>query len=231
MSLRDDVQAAHLMRFFKTGKGEYGEGDSFLGIRVPQTRAIVREYRKEAHLSDAEALIASPWHEIRLAGFLLLIELAERARRDKDETARRTVIDKYLSLIPQGNNWDLVDVVAPKLLGSWIADHPGDESLLHELATMDGQLWHQRVAIVSTWTLIRHGRYDATFTIAEQFLTHPHDLIHKATGWMLREAGKHGGLPQLISFLDTHASRMPRTMLRYSLEKLPAPVRASYMRR
>lgn len=231
MALRDDAQAAHLMRFFKTGKGEYGEGDRFLGLRVPQTRAIVGEYRNDAQLSDAEALIASPWHEIRLAGFLLLIELAQRARRTKDETARRAIVDRYLSLIHRGNNWDLVDVIAPKLLGQWIADHPEDEHLLYQLAAMEGQLWHQRVAIVSTWTLMRHDRYDATFTIAERFLTHPHDLIHKATGWMLREAGKHGALPRLMRFLDTHATRMPRTMLRYSLEKLPATVRASYMSR
>ena len=229
MALRDDAQAKHLMRFFKTGKGDYGEGDLFLGLRVPQTRAIVREYRKDAKVSDAEALISSPWHEIRLAGFLMLIELMQRARRAKDESARRAIVDLYLSLIHRGNNWDLVDVIAPKLLGQWIVDHPEDEHLLYQLAAMEGRLWHQRVAIVSTWTLLRHGRYDATFTIAERFLTHPHDLIHKATGWMLREAGKHGALPRLLGFLDTHAARMPRTMLRYSLEKLPAPLRTHYM--
>ncbi len=219
----DAVQAAHLCRFFKTGKGEYGEGDRFLGIRVPATRSIVREFRKEVEIADIDRLLMSGWHEIRLAGFLLLVELFKRSK-DK-----RPVVDYYLSVIDRGNNWDLVDLVAPKILGEWLLAHPRERSLLYELAGMDGSLWHQRVAVVACWTLIRGGEFGDTLRLAELLMGHKHDLIHKATGWMLREVGKRGGMPELLSFLDRHAARMPRTMLRYSIEKLSMEERARYM--
>ncbi len=219
----DAVQAAHLCRFFKTGKGEYGEGDRFLGIRVPATRSIVREFRQEVEIADIDRLLMSGWHEIRLAGFLLLVEIFKRSK-DK-----RPVVDYYLSVIDRGNNWDLVDLVAPKILGEWLLAHPRERSLLYELAGMDGSLWHQRVAVVACWTLIRGGEFGDTLRLAELLMGHKHDLIHKATGWMLREVGKRGGMPELLLFLDRHAARMPRTMLRYSIEKLSMEERARYM--
>lgn len=228
-SLADPTQALHLMRFFKTGPGQYGEGDRFLGLRVPQTRAIVKEYKALAVRNDVKMLTASPWHEERLAGFLLLIEIYRTHRRRRQDSECRDDIDLYLSLIDRGNNWDLVDVVAPKLLGQHLLDHPGERHLLDVLATMEGCLWHQRVAMVSTWTLIRAGEYDDTLRLAGMLLAHSHDLMHKAVGWMLREVGKRGGLRELLLFLDRHASSMPRTALRYALEHQPVAVRAHYL--
>lgn len=229
LALANPSEAKHLMRFFKTGKGEYGEGDTFLGIRVPTSRAIVKEYKKEVTPEDIPTLLASKYHEIRLVGFLLLIELYNQAKQRKNQTEMRGIINYYLSVIGRGNNWDLVDVVAPKLLGSWISMHPQEAYLLYELVSMTGQLWHQRVAIVATLTLIRDGNYKHTLCLAEQLLTHPHDLIHKAVGWMLREVGKHGGKEELLCFLNRHAPAMPRTMLRYSIEHFSADERRLYM--
>lgn len=225
LELRDDTEARHLMRFFRCAPGEYGEGDMFLGIRVPVTRSIVREYRRDAVLEDALRLTESHWHEIRLAGFLLMIEVYKRNKGG----CKRHVIDSYLSILGRGNNWDLVDVVAPKLLGDWIVNNREDERMLYELAEMDGQLWHQRVAMVTNWQLIRNGIHKPAIRIAERFLDHPHDLIHKASGWMLREIGKRD-LAELLEFLNQHAPDMPRTMLRYAIEKLDEPQRRRYMR-
>ncbi len=225
----DEAQARHLMRFFKCGPGEYGEGDRFLGIRCPQTREIVKKYRHEAELSDTLRLVESPWHEIRLAGFLLMIEIFNRYRKKKDESGMRTAVACYLESIPKGNNWDLVDMVAPKILGVWLIDHPEERELLDRFADREDSLWHQRVAVVTNWMLIRDGVYDDTFRIAEKMLHHPHDLIHKATGWMLREVGKRGGMSLLLDFLNRYATTMPRTMLRYAIEKFPEPLRQHYL--
>ncbi|MDE6127303.1 MAG: DNA alkylation repair protein [Muribaculaceae bacterium] len=226
VSMGDNAQAAHLARFFKTGKGEYGEGDRFLGIRVPQTRELVKEYRRVAEIEDVSRLLLSPWHEIRLAGFLLLVELYKRAKSDKD---KRHVVDFYLSVLHRGNNWDLVDVVAPKILGLWLVRHPEERGVLYELAAMDGCLWHQRTAVVACWSIIREGDYEDTLRLSEMLMTHSHDLIHKATGWMLREAGKRRGKAELLTFLDRYADKMPRTMLRYAIERLTDEERRHYM--
>lgn len=227
--MADDVQARHLMRFFKTGPGEYGEGDLFLGIRVPATRALVKEYRKNVSIADVNAMIASPYHEIRLAALLSLTEIYIRSKRARDVKLRCHVVDCYLGLIDRGNNWDLVDLVAPKILGDWLLDNPSDRHILDSLAGMGGFLWHQRVGIVATWTLISHGEYDDTIRIATRLLNHTHGLIHKATGWMLREVGKRGGEQTLVEFLDRHATSMPRTMLRYAIERMPEPQRLYYL--
>lgn len=223
----DPEQAFHLMRFFKTGKGEYGEGDAFLGVKVPVTREIVGRFRRTATLEDVGRLTRSPWHEVRLAGFLLAIEVYKRAKKSEEE--RRHIVDYYLSILERGNNWDLVDLVAPKILGDWLLSHPEERGILDELAAREDSLWHQRVSIVSCWTLIRDGEFEEALRISEKFLSHKHDLIHKATGWMLREIGKRDGLPDLLAFLDIHATRMPRTMLRYAIEKLPEPTRQHYL--
>ena len=229
-ALANEAEAHHLMRFFKTGKGQYGEGDIFLGIRVPTSRAIVKEYSREISIDDIDVLIASQYHEIRLVGFLLLIEIYKQFGKKRDTTGQRFALDYYLSKIDRGNNWDLVDVVAPKILGDWIVNHPEDSTLLYQLADMEGKLWHQRVAMVANWMIIRSGEYSHTFRIAEKLLHHPHDLIHKAVGWMLREVGKHGGKPELLQFLDKHAQEMPRTMLRYSIEHFTPEERRHYMK-
>lgn len=225
----NEAQAQHLMRFFKTGKGQYGEGDKFLGIRVPQVRAVVKDHRKDVSLEDVDVLLDSQYHEVRLAGFLLLIEIYNRAKKRKDEAAQQGIVDYYLSKIDRGNNWDLVDMVAPKILGDWIVNHPEDSTLLDQLADMDGKLWHQRVAMVANWMIIRSDEYSHTFRIAEKLLHHHHDLIHKAVGWMLREVGKHGGKAELLQFLDKYAAEMPRTMLRYSIEHFSSEERQYYM--
>lgn len=229
IGMRDEIQARHLMRFFKTGPGEYGEGDKFLGIRCPQTRSVVKRYRKDVELSDSLFLIESPWHEIRLAGFLLMIEIYERARKRRDERAMREVVDCYLYSIPGGNNWDLVDMVAPKILGKWLVSHPDERIILDSLASREKSLWHNRVAIVANWMLIREGIYEDTFRIAELLLDHPHDLIHKATGWMLREVGKRGGKDQLLAWLDTNTLKLHRTALRYAIERFPEAQRQHYL--
>ena len=229
-ALADEQQATHLMRFFKTGPGEYGEGDRFLGLRVPQTRALVKEFRSQAGMADIPPLLDSPWHEVRLAGFLLLIELYQQAKKRRDNTMLCHIVDFYLSAIEHGNNWDLVDVVAPKILGDYLLDRPEERHLLYQLAAMDGRLWHQRVAMVATWTMISGGAYDDALRLAEGFLTHRHDLMHKASGWMMREIGKRGGMTYLLDFLDRHAPHMPRTMLRYAIERLSPEQRQYYMK-
>lgn len=229
LAMGSELQAAHLARFFKTGPGEYGEGDRFIGVRVPVTRALVREYGRDADMADVKRLIGSEWHEVRLAGLLLLVEIYQRAVKRGDECGSKGAVEFYLDNLHCGNNWDLVDVVAPKILGDRLLRHADERGVLYRLAAMDGQLWHQRVAIVATWTLIRGGEYGDAMALAERYLTHRHDLIHKATGWMLREMGKRGGIIELCEFLDRHASRMPRTMLRYAIEQLPVEQRRHYM--
>lgn len=221
-------EARHLMRFFKTAPGQYGEGDKFLGVKVPTTRTIIKEFRNSVTLSDIEQLTSSQWHEIRLAGFLLLIEIYSTAAKRSDSEAKN-IVDYYISILQRGNNWDLVDLVAPKILGHRLLHHPEERQILYCLADMDGHMWHQRTAIVSCWTLIRDHQYDDAICLSERLLRHHHDLIHKACGWMLREVGKRGGTDILLSFLETHAPQMPRTMLRYSIEKLSSDERKHFM--
>lgn len=228
-ALYNEGQSVHLSRFFKTGKGEYGEGDRFLGIKVPVTRSIVKNFRKSVVLDDVETLIASEWHEIRLAGFLLLVELYKEAIKAADTQRAQSIVDFYLNHIHWGNNWDLVDLVAPYILGDWVLRNPGKEYILFELSSRQGFLWHQRVAIVASFPLIKAGNFGTTLRIAEAFLTHHHDLIHKASGWMLREVGKRGGKNELVGFLNRHIANMPRTMLRYAIERFPEIERKQFM--
>ena len=229
--LGDSTEAQHLARFFKTREGEYGFGDKFLGIRVPVTRSIVKEYKNAIDIDTCISLIQSEWHEIRLAGFLLLIELYRKAKKQKDNFTAEEIVKVYINHIQYGNNWDLVDLVCEYILGDWLIDHPHERQILDKFAGMDQSLWHQRVAIVSTFSLIRVGQYSDTIRISKKFLFHKHDLIHKATGWMLREMGKRGGYDELISFLDEYASEMPRTALRYSIERLPENLRQHYLKK
>lgn len=231
LSLKNAKEAQHLARFFKTGEGEYGYGDKFLGIRVPKTREIVKEYKSLVDIDNCLPLIQSEWHEIRLSGFLLLIELYRKAKKRKDSQKTEEIVRVYIRHIQYGNNWDLVDLVCAYILGDWLIDHPQERYILDEFADMNESLWHQRVAIVATFALIRSGQYSDTIGISKKFLNHQHDLIHKATGWMLREMGKRGGHDELISFLDEHSTKMPRTALRYSIERFPKDLRQYYLKK
>lgn len=212
----DPSQVEGLSRFFKTGPGQYGEGDRFLGIKVPVTRGVVKECWKQTGFDELEECLASEYHEIRLAGLLALVEIYSHAR--KDMSLRSRCIDFYLSHTDRINNWDLVDLSCYNLLGDWLLDK--DRSLLYRLASDGKNIWEQRIGMVSTMAFIRQGQLDDTFAIADILLDHPHDLIHKAVGWLLREAGKRD-MDALRVFLDHRAASMPRTMLRYAIEKFP----------
>ncbi len=228
-SLNDPPKAAFLQGFFKTAPGQYGHGDRFRGITVPVLRRLAKRYRHLA-FDDAAALLESEWHEDRLVALFLLMNLY-----DKGAPPLRAKIHRhYLARVAERvNNWDLVDTSAAYLVGGHLANEAGkggaDTSLLNTLAR-DKNLWRRRVAIVATHHFIRAQRFGETLRIAEALLHDHEDLIHKATGWMLREMGKKDVAP-LLAFLDRHAAVMPRTMLRYALEKLPERTRKEYMAR
>lgn len=249
LSMQNEQQRQVLMRFFKTGPGEYGEGDQFLGLKVPQTRLIVKEARHQVPLSEIEKLLYSPWHEVRLCGFLLLVEemnaaLPKAARkRGKSKSLenlqakaqrREEIASLYLRHARQANNWDLVDLSCSYILGNWLlyplpdGQFP-DRHILDQLA-VSSNLWEQRIAIVSTHMLIRHHQYADTLRIATTLLTHPHDLIHKAVGWMLREVGKCD-VEVLRAYLARYHTIMPRTALRYAIERLSSDEKAGWMRK
>ena len=231
-AMEDEAQRRVLGRFFKTAPGEYGEGDRFLGLRVPQTRGIVKECRLDVPFGEIEALLRSPWHEARLAGFLLLVEemkdaTPRRGEQPVSRAARRGEIARfYLAHARCANNWDLVDLTCYKLLGVWLENR--DRTLLYRLAGSPS-LWEQRIAIVTTMHFVRRGDFANCLAIADLLLHHPHDLIHKAVGWLLREVGKHDR-PTLTAFLTPRASTMPRTMLRYAIERFPETERKEWLR-
>jgi len=215
-------QAAIARRFFKTGPGEYGEGDCFLGLKVPQIRAEL-PHTDELGEADVLDLLHSKWHEER---FLALLVLGRRFSRAKKDTAtQQRIISLYLANTKWINNWDLVDSSAPHILGAWLLRR--DRSVLDTLAAST-RLWEQRIAILATQAFIRAGDFADTLRLSTLFLSHPHDLMHKACGGMLREVGKRDVKP-LRTFLDSHAAKMPRTMLRYALEKLPEKTRQAFL--
>ena len=211
---------AILSSFFKCGKGEYGEGDLFLGITVPDNRAISAKYYA-LQLDQIAEMLHSPYHEFRLAALLALVRRYERCPLD-----RQAIVDFYLQNTAYINNWDLVDLSCPKIIGDYVLREQCPE-LLMRLSRSD-EMWEQRIAIVSTLTLIRAGLFEPTITIAESLLNHPHDLIHKATGWMLREVGKRSE-QHLTEFLTRHAAAMPRTALRYAIERLSPGQRQKWL--
>ena len=233
----DESQVAGLSRFFKTGPGQYGEGDKFLGIKVPVTREVVKACWRETSLQDLEECIASEYHEVRLAALLALVEIFAHAKRFrvkpgmtevKPGISQQDCVDFYLAHTDRINNWDLVDLSCYPLLGVWLLDK--DRRLLYDLAKNGKTLWEQRIGIVSTMTFIRHGQLQDTFDIADILLHHPHDLIHKAVGWLLREAGKRDK-DALVQYLEPHWQTMPRTMLRYAIEKFPEAERQQYLKK
>lgn len=221
-SAANKEKAALLQRFFKTGPGEYAEGDVFAGLMVPVSRKIARKYA-ELPLSEIKRLLASEIHEERLIALLILV-----ARfTDGDEPTRKKIFDLYLRSTERVNNWDLVDLSAPKIVGARLLHR--DAGILKKLARSKN-VWERRIAIVSTMHFIARGRFAETLEIAEMLLRDRHDLIHKATGWMLREVGKKSA-PTLRRFLDTHAAGMPATMLRYAIERFPDSRRRAYLKK
>ncbi|MBK8090731.1 MAG: DNA alkylation repair protein [Verrucomicrobiaceae bacterium] len=225
--LRSQATPAHAevsQRFFKTGPGEYGEGDLFMGLKVPQIRAMLPR-TDEMDEGGVLELLRSKWHEERLLALLILVRRFQRAKKEPE--IQRQIVTLYLANTEWVNNWDLVDSSAPHLLGAWLLER--DRAVLGRLAGSDN-LWEQRIAVLATQAFIRSNDFRDTLRLCADFLNHEHDLMHKACGWMLREVGKRD-VKALKAFLEQYAVRMPRTMLRYAIEKLPREVRLDYMSR
>ena len=238
-SLRNEEQRQVLMRFFKTAPGEYGYGDEFLGLKVPQTREVVKA-AWDLPLSEVPELLMSHWHEVRLCGFLILVSRFEKLATKRLEnnaeaiTKRDEIVTMYLQYAEQANNWDLVDLSVHKILGHWLllptnlGDKEDKVKVLDKLAASPC-LWKQRMSIVCSWKTSQQGDPSWCLRYAEIHLHHPHDLMHKAVGWMLREMGKRVSMDLLRDFLHQHAHEMPRTMLRYAIEKMPEKERQEWM--
>jgi 3-methyladenine DNA glycosylase AlkD len=222
-AVADPERARHSQGFFKTGAGQYGEGDQFLGVRVPVQRRIARQFRG-LPLGQISRLLKSAVHEDRLTALLLLVDAYERA---EDEPERqRTIVEAYLGHLRYVNNWDLVDTSAPRIWGNWLLRR--DRAPLYEQIRSE-RLWTRRVAMLATLEFIRHGEAEDALALCELCLADREDLMHKASGWMLREVGDRVGLAPLRRFLKKHSRTMPRTMLRYAIEKLPKPERERWL--
>lgn len=221
LAAADSGRATALQRFFRTGVGEYGEGDRFLGITVPRLRTLARKHA-ELGLEGCRTLLASPDHEARLLALLILCRAYERG----DDAARNAVYRLYLESTARVNNWDLVDCSAPHIVGRHLETR--SRTILRRLARSES-LWERRIAMVATQRLIRHGEFDDALAVADLLLEDEHDLIHKAVGWMLREVGKRDRKVE-EAFLRPRYARMPRTMLRYAIEHFPEPLRQRYLR-
>jgi 3-methyladenine DNA glycosylase AlkD len=224
-SLANPEKAEFLQKFFKTGKGQYAEGDIFLGIIAPLTRDIVKKSAK-LPFNEIQQLIDSKYHEARLAGFLLL---GKQYKQSKDENEHKEIFNFYLKNARKANNWDLVDVTCKDVIGLYLLEHEEGRGALYRLAESEN-LWEQRISIVSTWIFIKNMQFDDTLALSEKLLSHKHDLIHKAVGWMLREVGKKNR-DVLLDFLENHYKEMPRTCLRYAIEHFSAEERAYFMRK
>lgn len=216
-SRSDEEKKIVLPRFFKTGKGQYGEGDKFLGVTVPNIREVAKQF-KDVAFDVVKELMKSPWHEMRLCALLILVNNSKKC-------VTKETFDFYLSQTKYINNWDLVDLSAAQIVGKYLLDKNRD--VLYRLAESDS-LWDNRIAIISTWTFIRNNDLDDTYNLAIKMMSHKHDLMHKAIGWMLREAGKRDSA-RLHDFVKEYKSVMPRTMLRYAIEKFDAETRKCLM--
>ena len=221
-NLQNPEKAKQLSRFFKTGKGEYGEGDIFLGIIVPEQRKLAKKY-SDIPLDDISHLLKSPIHEHRLTSLFILVLKYNK----EDEKGKKKVVDFYVSNLKHVNNWDLVDSSAPYILGNYLLDN--ERSILYKLASSDN-LWERRIAILSTFSFIKNNQYEDALNISGILISDEHDLIHKAVGWMLREIGKRD-IKTEEEFLQKHYHEMPRTMLRYAIEKFDEEKRKSYLSR
>lgn len=221
-SLGNPAYAEHAQRFFKTGKGQYGEGDIFIGIRMPQIRTIAKKYNS-IKLSEIEKILESPIHEHRMAGLVIMVNKARSKKLTKE--LLKEMYDLYLKRTDRINNWDLIDISCRDIVGRYLFDKP--RRPLYTMAK-SSDLWERRIAIISTFFFIGKNDLDDTFKLSQELMNDDHDLIHKAVGWMLREAGKKDEA-RLKEFLDEFAGKMPRTMLRYSLEKLHKADKHYYM--
>ncbi len=223
--LSNPKQAKLLMGFFKTGKGEYGEGDIFYGIKVPVTRTMAKKYSIEITLKDSEELLHSKIHEERLCALLILIQKYESKKVSESE--KKEIFEFYLKNTKYINNWDLVDLSCHHIVGEYLFNHPKEIQILEKLAKSE-LLWDKRIAMISTYHFIYRKEFDYPIKIAEILLNSKEDLMHKAVGWMLREIGKRDLLVE-ETFLKKHYKTMPRTMLRYAIEKFPEKKRKSYL--
>ncbi len=223
-NLKNPEKAKILSRFFKTGKGEYGEGDKFLGITVPLQRQLVGKYFEKLSLTEIASLLESSYHEERLIALLILVKKFENG----SEKEKKKICQLYLKNIKQINNWDLVDLSAPNILGSFLLKK--DRKILYKLARSKN-IWERRIAIISTFEFIKNGEYKDTFELIALLLEDKEDLIHKACGWMLREVGKKCNEKTEENFLDKYYQQMPRTMLRYAIERFPENKRKKYLKK
>ena len=236
-TMGNEQQRENLMRFFKTAPGQYGHGDEFLGIKVPQTRQVVKAVEKDFPLSEVPRLLMCRWHEVRLCGLLILVGQFERlptkrlASQADAISQRDAIVSLYLQYAEQANNWDLVDLSAPKILGHWLLlpTALGDKLTIMDQLAASPCLWKQRMSMVSSWKTSQQGDPSWCLRYAEVHLHHPHDLMHKAVGWMLREMGSRVSMELLRDFLSRHAHEMPRTMLRYAIEKMSDAERRQWM--
>lgn len=218
-------KAVHCARFFKTGKGEYGEGDKFIGVTVPDQRKVTRAFVKKLTTAEAFELLKSEIHEYRLTALFILVDHYKKA----PEKTKKEIYELYLKNWKYVNNWDLVDSSAHKIVGEYLLKNPRERAILYELAHSKN-LWEKRIAMISTFALIREKQFMEALKIAEIVLKDTHDLMHKASGWMLREIGNRDHYIER-KFLDKHYKQMPRTMLRYAIEKLPPTEKAFYMKK
>ena len=221
-ALSDAEKREIFPKFFKAGKGEYGEGDCFLGVTVPNIRAIAKLH-KDISIEEIRELIQSEWHEVRLCALIIMVEKSKK----KDESLRKELFNLYLSQTKRINNWDLVDLSCRFIIGEYLLDKSRD--ILYHLA-QSPLLWDNRIAIVSTYAFIRKGQLEDTYALSDLMMQHPHDLMHKAIGWMLREAGKRNP-ERLYDYVMSHRADMPRTMLRYAIEKFSPKERSILMER
>lgn len=219
--LAKPAKSQTLQRFFKTGQGQYGEGDKFIGVMVPDIRRVAKKYR-DLPLKEAVSLLHSPIHEERLCALLIMVDQYSRG----DSKKQKKIFDLYLKNYKYINNWDLVDLTAPRIVGAYLMNKP--RAILYKLAKSKN-LWQKRIAIIATFQFIYSGQSKDTIKISEILLSDQHDLIHKAVGWMLREVGKRCDEKILLAFLDRHCQNMPRTMLRYAIERLPEKRRQKYL--
>jgi len=223
LQLANPKRAIQTARFFKTGKGEYGEGDIFIGLSNPQIQSLVKAHFQSTNMAHVQELINDKIHELRYAALVFMVIKFPKSPISEQQE----IIEFYLRHIHQINNWDLVDCSSYKLLGKFLFHR--DRQILYDLAE-SGHLWSERVAVVSCFEFIKNGQFSDIFNLSERFLSHKHDLMHKACGWMLREVGKRDEVA-LEEFLDEHFPKMPRTMLRYAIERMEKGKRLEYLKK